>query len=261
MSKRGSVIVLVGSVGVLALVLALLHKFEQDADYHKFVDIRRLPSDDPKRFGVTNCLNVISNLPFLVVGLWGVRRVEPRIRAARTRAALVETLPELLFAVGVALTAFGSSLYHLGPGDGPLVWDRLPMTIAFTALTAGIVDDYFLPGVHRFVVPLVIAGAGTVFYWYPGGGGLGPYYFVQFVPLVVVLVILCTVCPLGTRELGLTIALLLYAIAKLCEACDARLYEVSKGLVSGHTLKHLAAAGASAVVIASIRIHSAKRAH
>lgn len=231
----------------LAVGLALHGKIEQPEGYHDFADKRTL-------LGVKNCLNVLSNLPFLVVGLWGVRLVEPRIRLARTRAALLDTLPELLFAVGIALTAFGSSLYHLARGDGPLVWDRLPMTVAFTALTAGIVDEYFLPGVRRrLVVPLVLFGAGTVFYWNPGGGGLGPYAFVQALPLLVVLSILISVRPLGTPELGLAIALLLYAIAKLCEAADERLFELSRHWVSGHTLKHLAAAGASAVVIASVR--------
>jgi len=44
--------------------------------------------------------------------------------------------------VGVFLTGIGSSYYHLYPDNRTLVWDRLPMTIAFMALFGAIVGEY-----------------------------------------------------------------------------------------------------------------------
>jgi hypothetical protein len=43
--------------------------------------------------------------------------------------------------VGLQLTAFGSSYYHLSPNNSRLVWDRLPMTIAFMSMVAAIIAE------------------------------------------------------------------------------------------------------------------------
>ncbi|GMP48619.1 hypothetical protein CsSME_00015910 [Camellia sinensis var. sinensis] len=40
------------------------------------------------------------------------------------------------FFIGVAVVGIGSSYYHLKPNDAILVWDHLPMTIAFTSIMA-----------------------------------------------------------------------------------------------------------------------------
>ena len=49
-------------------VIFLQAPIPQDPAYHQFADLRTL-------LGIPHCLNVISNLPFLLVGLWGFRVV------------------------------------------------------------------------------------------------------------------------------------------------------------------------------------------
>src|SRR5436190_1533809 len=88
---------------------------QQDQLYHAFADQRTL-------LGIPHFWNVVSNLPFAVVGVMGLLKF--RDVASRT----------LFF--GVLLVTFGSAYYHLAPDDARLVWDRLPMTVAFMALLA-----------------------------------------------------------------------------------------------------------------------------
>src|SRR5262245_27190595 len=109
--ERDSRPILIISAWALA-VLALLRfapPVVQNQGYHAFADTRRL-------LGIPNFWNVVSNLPFVLVGILGL---------AKTRGMTAR----ILFA-GVTLTCFGSAYYHLAPDDARLVWDRLPMTMA-----------------------------------------------------------------------------------------------------------------------------------
>jgi hypothetical protein len=85
----------------------------QDPAYHAFVDSREM-------LGLRNCLNVLSNIPFLLVGAMGLRFF------ARRRTEY-EAAPWIAFFAGVMMVAAGSSWYHLRPGNDSLVWDRLPL--------------------------------------------------------------------------------------------------------------------------------------
>src|ERR1043166_6803997 len=111
-------------VGIVALsallplgVLMMLPPIPQDPAYHAFADQCTL-------FGVPNFANVVSNVPFLLVGIVGVVLcVQRRLAGAQ--------LCWFGFFVGLILIAFGSGYYHLAPNNETLVWDRLPMTVAF----------------------------------------------------------------------------------------------------------------------------------
>jgi hypothetical protein len=212
----------------------------QRTEYHNFADDRTL-------LGIPNALNVLSNVPFLLVGVAGVlflstpdaRRSggpvdEPTIYAAY-----------LCLFVGVGLTAFGSSYYHLAPDNRRLLWDRLPMSVAFMGLFAALIAERIDLRAGAFLLmPLVTAGVWSVLYWRETDD-LRPYYYVQFFPLAVLPLLLFLFPPRYTRTQDLLIALGWYVVAKFLEQpCDGSVYQMGH-LVSGHTLKHLcAAAGA-----------------
>jgi hypothetical protein len=105
----------------------------QPASYHDFADQRTF-------FGVPNFMDVASNLPLLIVGVWGLLVVFGRgsSRAFLTRA---ERWPYAVFFRGVALTCFGSSDYHLHPTNPRLVWDRLPMTLGFMGIVTAVAAE------------------------------------------------------------------------------------------------------------------------
>jgi hypothetical protein len=232
-------LMLIGGVTLAAIIaVAFVPRVPQSEAYHNFADQRSL-------FGIDNCLNVISNIAFLVVGISGLFV----ITSTRSRNSFVQSWERphyVVFFVGVTLTCFGSAYYHLAPNTERLMWDRLPMTIAFMSLlTAVITERINLKAGGALLLPLLSIGAASVVYWHmteqSGNGDLRPYILVQFLSgLVIVLVVV--MFPSGyTRNAGLPAALILYALAKIFELLDSTFYNLGQ-IISGHTLKHLSAA-------------------
>ncbi|HEX2653478.1 MAG TPA: hypothetical protein VHN11_07500 [Xanthobacteraceae bacterium] len=221
-SGRGAIILL-GGLGLASVaVLAAMPPITQDQHYHAFADTRPL-------FGIPYFWNVISNLPFVVVGAAGLAL----FRGELTSAALF---------FGILLTGFGSSYYHLAPDDGTLFWDRLPMTIGFMALLAGALGERFGKATGHVALWPLLALGGASLIWWRWTGDLRPYVWVQFYPCLV-LPILYWWFPAMTGSRFLIIATALYGVSKALEYFDHLIYAAS-GIMSGHTLKHLAAAAA-----------------
>jgi hypothetical protein len=227
----------------VALVAAacLLPRIPQDPAYHRFADTRSF-------LGIPNALNVLSNLPLALAGLLGLSTLA---RQARRAGLVPEALPGYgVFFAGALLTGFGSASYHWAPGNETLVWDRLPMTLAFAGFLCSLVAERVSPRWGRaLVAPLVIAGLASVIYWRAtelrGEGDLRPYALMQFGPLVLLPLLLALYpapsSPNPSRSARwLPAAFALYALAKVFEHYDADILALG-GSVSGHTLKHLAA--------------------
>jgi hypothetical protein len=195
-------------VGIAALFIG---RIIQDQRYHDFADQRTL-------LGIPNFWNVVSNLPFAVVGLWGLRAFRD--------------LPSRVLFTGIFLVAFGSAWYHLAPDDARLVWDRLPMTIAFMSLLAIVL------GARTWTLAALVACGIASIVWWRVTGNLAPYVVIQFGPILILLILMMT-----GRARGLWPVVLLYALAKVAELEDVGVYSTFP--LSGHTLKHLLAGGAT----------------
>jgi hypothetical protein len=209
---------LLGFLLIAVAFLIFVPRIAQSEDYHLFADTRGV-------FGIPNFWNVVSNLPFALVGLLGLWKL--RGPAAR-----------VLF-TGVLLTCFGSAYYHWAPGDARLLWDRLPMTLVFMSLLAWVLSQGRSPRFGAWLLAvLVIVGVCSVLWWRVTGD-LRPYALVQFGPAL--LLSLVTWSTPGRRYFGSVAGF--YAAAKLTEAYDTALY-LAIG-ISGHTLKHVLAALAS----------------
>ena len=123
--------------------------FPQDVSYHLFVDTREI-------WSIPNFWNVVSNIPFAIVGLLGLYK----LRTPGKPGILDETgtAYTLLF-FGTFLVSFGSVYYHLAPDNQTLVWDRLPMTIAFMALFSIIISEFIsVRSGKALLLPLILAG-------------------------------------------------------------------------------------------------------
>ena len=215
----------------------------QDPAYHLFADNRTLLT-------IPNFWNVMSNLPFVVVGVLGYRT------ALRNTADPLHNA-WLVFFAGIFLTAFGSGYYHLAPDNDSLSWDRLTMTIGFMSFVAIVIGEYLsVDWGKRLLAPLLVVGAASVFYWLHtesvGAGDLRPYALVQFLPMLLVPVIVIT--RRARSDLGPYIAWLIafYVAAKVAEHYDAEIFAVGK-LLSGHSLKHVFAAIAPACLLVGLR--------
>ena len=222
----------------------------QPIEYHQFADQRTI-------LGVPNFWDVASNLPFVIVGFLGLRTL--------LRGGAPGCLPELrpayfCFFVGTALIGLGSAYYHLTPNNETLIWDRLPMTVVFMAFVAIVIGEHFRPGIGARLLPvLLLLGVLSVAYWAlterSGHGDLRPYIFVQFVPMVLVPVILL-LYPSVFNGVGYFWAVLAsYALAKVLEHGDAPIFHCGE-VLGGHALKHLASALATFFVwLALVRRH------
>ena len=220
-----------------------------------------LMADQRSFIGIPNCLNVLSNLPFAVVGLLGLAVTFGR-GSGRTLpfSDPWERWPYAALFAGVTLTAVGSSYYHLAPDNARLVWDRLPMAAGFMGLLTALLAERVSLTVGRWLfAPLLGAGAASVAYWYwselQGMGDLRFYFLVQFGSLLLVALILLLYPVRYPGTAYLVAALALYAAAKGVELADQRIFMLGQ-IVSGHTLKHLAAAGGVASLVGMLRARS-----
>jgi hypothetical protein len=233
-----------------ALLIAfafLADPVSQDPGYHLFADTRFI-------FGIANFWNVVSNLPFLIVGgagLWFLRTKEQQ--------GIISSLypAYLIFFCGVLLTSIGSSWFHLAPSNSTLLWDRLPMTIAFMALLALIVGEHVCDkSAKRLLMPLLLVGAVSVIYWHYtesiGAGDLRPYAIVQFLPMILIPILLLTYPPRFSSPGIYWGMILLYALSKAFEYFDYDVYAWGS-IISGHSIKHLVAAAAPALFLYGIR--------
>lgn len=219
---------LYGLMIVTLIALLPLPPLLQDQDYHQFADQREL-------YGIPNFWNVISNLPFIAVGAIGLARFH------RNTTTIV------LFG-GVLLTGIGSSYYHLTPNDQTLFWDRLPMTLCFAAILSAVVEERIDAKAGATLLrPLLAVGIFSLLLW-GWTDDLRLYAWAQFFPFTALVLILSLFPPkyTGARYWGTAAAL--YALAKLLEHFDHQIHSYG-GILSGHTLKHLAAAAACFAIL------------
>jgi hypothetical protein len=238
----------------LCLIAALFWPaMPQPSDYHAFVDHRAW-------FGVPNFLDVASNIGFLVPGIAGVFLVATGRGRFENQ---IERLPYAVFFLGLLATALGSAYYHLAPDNERLFWDRLPMTVAFMSLIAAqIVERISIRAGLALLAPMLLIGAASVVYWRDteraGAGNVIPYGILQGYSVVMLLLIALLMRSRYTRERDIYWVFAWYVAAKALEALDRQIFAFG-GIVSGHTLKHLAAGIAGIVVCRMLLLREPKR--
>jgi len=239
-NRRQIWVATLGAALILGL-LALIGPIHQPISYHDFADQRVF-------LGIAHAGDVLSNLGFLIVGFAGLFFLLQRSAASlgRTSVTLAERRSYLFFFLGVLLTAFGSAYYHLAPDNARLVWDRLPMTVAFMALLAAVISERADERLGaRLLAPLIAGGIASVLYWrwtdLRSNDDLRFYGLVQVGTLVGVLALTLLRPSRYTRAKDPFLVICLYGLAKAFEVLDRPVFALGQ-IVSGHTLKHLVAA-------------------
>ena len=226
--QNAPLLVFLGLMAASLAALLLLPPIPQDQSYDQFADVRAL-------WGIPNVWNVVSNLPFIAIGAVGLARCRDHV------ATIV------IFA-GIFLAGFGSFYYHWSPSDGTLFWDRLPMALAFMAILAGAVEERVSAEAGAVLLwPLLAIGVLSLLLW-RWSGDLRLYGWVQFFPCLALSLMFLLLPPRYTGTSYWVAAGALYALAKVFEHFDRTIYSTGH-IVSGHTLKHLAAAVACFAIL------------
>lgn len=232
---------------LLALLVACLGPVvAQPAHYHAFADQR-------VGWGVPFAMDVLSNMPFAVCGVWGLLVL--RRLPAGTEKDAQGPLAALFFA-GLVLTALCSSAYHWQPDNAGLAWDRLGMVVAFAGLLGLAVADRVSARAGVMTASTVLLmGPLSVAAW-ATSGNLLPWVVLQAGGMLLVLLLAARRPVTGAWGLPLGAVIALYTLAKLLELGDHAVFAWTGGLVSGHSLKHVAAALAAWPVIVVMHNHA-----
>lgn len=214
----------------------------EPAGYQQFADQRTLA-------GLPMAMDVLSNIGFAAMGLWGCIALWNALPVLRN----VERAMAAMFCSGLLLTAAGSAWFHLAPDDAGLVIDRCGMAVAFAGLlglaAAARVSERAGAwlGLAFLLLGPVAARAALV------TGNVLPWAVLQFGGVALVLAMALRRPGFGELPIRWSLLLLAYAVAKLLELNDASLFELTRQTLSGHTLKHMAAALAAVPVISALR--------
>jgi hypothetical protein len=219
------------SLAALCIIALLVYgPIPQDQDYHNFADQREFLS-------IPNFLNVITNLPFAILALFGLRQIR------NLKEKKLKHIGLALF-VSFILVTLGSGYYHLWPKNETLVYDRIPITVIlmsfFTFLIYDLIDRQ--KGYNAFII-LNLLGITSVLYWYlgerQGSGDLRWYAMVQFFPVIAIPVILILYKSSFNHYKEVVPVFLFFGLAKLAESFDEEIYHLLNNIISGHSLKHL----------------------
>ena len=224
-------------------------------------------SDVRTLMGLPNAIDVLSNLPFLLAGIWGLlllHRVERRHdhHPGHARCLAHDELPgsaldcAWLFFAGLLLVAAASAFYHLQPADMlRLAGDRAAMAVTFAAVRGRAVAARVSQRPYWPAACITLAAGFLAVAVFHETGNVAPWVVVQFGGIALVLW-MATMRPVrgGTRPLHLKLGWIIaaYGLAKVLEMADGALYELTQHVISGHSLKHVAAALAALPVVSAL---------
>lgn len=247
MAPQKTTLTLLLSAALLTILFFyMLKPVPMPPHYHHFADQRGW-------LGIPNAWNVLSNIAIALPGLWCIflfSSKKVQFNDPRERWLWMGV------SIGIVLTAAGSSYYHLDPTNARLFWDRLPMTIVFMSFVAALIGERINISLGLWLWPvLIVIGICSVFAWYAselqGKSDLRFYIGIQVFTILVALIMWLSPSPYD-RNGDLAIAVTCYGVALLCETFDQQIYSIIKGVISGHTLKHLLIGLAGACLIRMI---------
>lgn len=232
------------AAAVLALVLAalLLPPIPQAAGYHGF-------ADQATRWGLPHALDVLSNLGFAAMGLALLAALlrMPADALSRAESALLA-----LAGAGLVATAAASAGYHLAPDDAGLAWDRAAMALPFAGLLGLAACRVSSRAGVALALATLAASLAALAAW-TAADNLAPWVVVQAGGALLLAGLARAPQP-AALPVRWWLVVAAYAVAKLLELGDHAVWDLTGGLVSGHSLKHLAAAAAVAPLLQALRV-------
>ncbi|KAL6344687.1 hypothetical protein AAG906_002593 [Vitis piasezkii] len=205
-------------------------KIPHSPKHHLFADMRNF-------LGVPNTLNVITNYPFLVLGVLGfVLCLSGNFFVISSRA---EVWGWALYYAGTTSVAFGSSYYHLKPDDNRVIWDKLPIMIAYSSLFASFIMERVgeMIGLTCLFTLNLVALVGVA--CERAFNDLRLCMMFQLIPGIAIPAMTFMFTPKYTHSRYWLCATGVYLLAKFESVADNKVYRATWYLISGHSLEHL----------------------
>jgi hypothetical protein len=190
---------------------------------------------DATRLGIPHFWNVVTNAPFLLVGLLGLRRLRADDPGRFEWAGLWTS---------TVLLTFASGAYHVHPAPWSLALDRAAICGIIAFLGARAAHWTLGLGPSRTLsLALLVLAEGTVLAWLLGAS---PWLYgaLQAGGGLAVLGLFVRAQARGTLSVPARPMLLFlgcYALAKVFEALDEPFWSLT-GVMGGHPVKHLLSA-------------------
>ncbi|XP_075672393.1 uncharacterized protein LOC142641920 isoform X1 [Castanea sativa] len=209
--------------------------------HHRYADMRNF-------LGVPNTLNVITNFPFLVVGVLGfVLCLQRNFFNIILRG---ELWGWALFYAGTAGVAFGSAYHHLKPDDNRVMWDTFPvsitillqhsqMMIAYSSLFSSFMVERMgekigLSSLFALLLFAFLSTAYGITY-----NDLRLCMTFQLIPSVAIPGMMYVFQPKYTHSRYWLFAAGIHVLAKFEGVADKKIYRANRYIISGHSLEHL----------------------
>jgi hypothetical protein len=230
------------ALALAAILRALVGPLPQDPAYHAFADTRAWGP-------IPHAGDVLTNAAILAAGIAGIALWR------RVHISSEERPVYALFVLAMLATAAGSAWYHAQPGDARLVWDRLPMTLVIAAIFTFVLADRVHSAFASAWLPFVALGAASVLWWAwtdrsGDGGDLMLYVVVRSGAGLAILFLLLLRPGRHTSARWLVAAVVLDVVMTACELLDREIFAATRGLISGHSVKHLLAGALLGCVLA-----------
>ncbi|WJX35361.1 hypothetical protein P8452_23364 [Trifolium repens] len=222
-----------GAIAIFICCMCLIlftPSIPRSPDQHQFADVRNL-------LGVPNTLNVMTNFPFLVVGVLGfVFALDGSFFNISSQG---EVWGWVLFYGGMIGVAFGSTYYHLKPDNHRVIWDTLPMMVAFSSLLSCLIFERFgqrsgLSSMFALLVSAILCVLHERIY--------NDIRFCMMFQLILPLAIPAIAFMYRSKYTHSGYWFLstgIYLLAKIEGAGDKKIYRVNHYFITGHSLEHL----------------------
>jgi hypothetical protein len=109
------------------------------------------------------------------------------------------------------------------------------------ALYVILLSEHISEKAEKYLIPALLIGLSSVLVWVMTTD-LRFYFWVQFSSFISIPIILFLFPSRYTGKYWYFVTLGFYALAKVTEIKDKELFEITNGLISGHSLKHILAA-------------------
>uniref|UniRef100_A0A914YSQ7 Alkaline phytoceramidase n=1 Tax=Panagrolaimus superbus TaxID=310955 RepID=A0A914YSQ7_9BILA len=228
------------TVGLVVIVFILAHviipRINQVEGYHNYADQRFI-------LGIPFFFNVLSNIPFLLVGILGMHL----LWFGKMKEEKIDKIESNLYAAFfffIFIGGFGSGFYHLDPTNFTLLFDRLPLSATGMSLLSAIIAERISPILARnLFFPLILFSALATCFWgfteSQGAGDIRAYAFVNFLPALFIPITLLFFPKDYSGTKYFVKLVIFFFISRVAETLDKKVFALTFHLISGHTIKHL----------------------